>query len=232
MRKIENEGKKRQMNKKIEIDISGQIQQINHNSALGFYRDNGIERSVYLNSKVKKEIIKKYKGQVTNLIEKLHCILIYYCIKDFLDDVEEILICKDVSFRRVKNLLPLLFKEKNYLNRIKISQRKGEDAKSLGHKIALRTFRRKRYACLIIKKEMIENVLFEFRKIPNFWGSQKSLISDIRNKKISKSGHPKMLNPIMLCLKAKGIRTAPPGNSYFIMNNKEYINFLFCSNKR
>ena len=149
---------------KIEIDISGQIQQHNYDSALGFRRTNGIEKSVFVSSETKKEIIKKYKGQVTNLIEKLHCILIYYCIKDCLDDVEEIKICKDVNFRRIGNLLHLLFKEHNYLKHIKITKRSGKESKSAGHKIALKTFRRKKYADLIIKKEMIEDVLFKFKK--------------------------------------------------------------------
>ena len=39
-----------------------------------------------------------------------------------------------------------------------------------------------------------------------------------------KSGHQKMQNPIMLCLKAKGIRTAPPGNSYNKLSDNLYIN--------
>lgn len=149
---------------KIEIDISGQIQQLNYDSALGFRRENGFESSVYLRSKTKKEIIKKYKGQVTNLIEKLHCVMIYYCIKDFIDDFKEIKICRDISFRRLKNLLPLLFKEKNYLKGIKITQRKGREVKSTAHRIALKTFRKRKYANLIITKEMIENVLFEFKR--------------------------------------------------------------------
>lgn len=150
-------------NKKIEIDISGQIQQLNHDSAVGFRRDNGFEKSVFLRSKDKKEIIKKYKGQITNLIEKIHCILIYYCIRDDLNEVSEIKICKDVSFRRIKNLLPFLFKSQNYLKGIKLVQRKGDEPKSAGHKIALKTFRRKKYANLLIKKEMIEDVLLEFK---------------------------------------------------------------------
>lgn len=150
--------------KRIGIDISGQIQQLNYNSALGFSRTNGIERSVFLDSSAKKEIIKKYKGQVTNLIEKLHCILIYYRVKDFLDNVKEITICRDINFRKLKNLLPFLFKSQNYLNGIKISQRDSEEEKSQGHRIALKTFRKKRFADLIITKEMIENVLFEFKK--------------------------------------------------------------------
>lgn len=151
--------------KRIEIDISRQIQQLNYDSSIGFSRDNGVERSVYLRSKTKKEIIKKYKGQVINLIEKLYCILIYYCIKDFLDEVKEIKICKDVDFRALKNLLPLLFKENNYLNGIKITARKGDEPKSKAHKFALRTFRRKKYAMKIINKEMIEELLFKFKKV-------------------------------------------------------------------
>ena len=129
----------------IEVDISGQIQQLNYDSALGFRRNNGIEKSVYLKSKIKKEIIRKYKGQVTNLIEKLHCILIYYCIKDSLNEVKEIKVCKDINFRRLKNLLPMLFKDENYLNKIKITQRKGCEVKSGAHGIALKTFRRQKY---------------------------------------------------------------------------------------
>ena len=67
---------------KIEIDISGQIQQKNYDSALGFCRDNGIEKAVYLKSEA----------------------------------------------------------------------------------IALKTFRRRKFASLLITKEMIENVLFQFKK--------------------------------------------------------------------
>jgi len=148
---------------KIEIDISGQIQQLNYDSALGFRRENGIEKSVYLRSKDKKEIIKKYKEQVTDLIEKIHCIMIYYCIKDFLDDVSEIKICRDVNFRRVNRLLPFLFKNRDFLKGIKVIPRKGSEGQSLGHSIALRTFRKKRFAESVIKKEMIEELLFEFK---------------------------------------------------------------------
>lgn len=151
-------------NRKIEIDISGQIQQINYDSSLGFRRNNGIEKSVYLKSSTKKEVIKKYKGQVTNLIEKLHCIMIYYCIKDSLENVKEIKICQDVSFRRIKNLLPLLFEQKNSFSDIKIVSRKGGEPKSVAHRISLKAFRKRKYTDLLIKKEMIEDVLFEFKK--------------------------------------------------------------------
>ena len=117
---------------KLEIDISGQVQQINYDSVLGFKRNDWFERSVYLDKRIKKEIMRKYKGQVINLVEKLDCILIYYCIGDEISNINEIKICKDVNFRRIKNLLPLLFKKQDYLSRIKISKRKGDEKKSAG----------------------------------------------------------------------------------------------------
>ena len=46
------------------------------------------------------------------------------------------------------------------------------------------------------------------------------------NLKNSKSGHPKMQDPITLYLKAKGIHTAPPGNSYNLLSKEDYINLL------
>jgi len=45
------------------------------------------------------------------------------------------------------------------------------------------------------------------------------------NLKGSKSGHLKMLNPITLCFKARGIHTASPGNSYNLGRNVAYKNF-------
>lgn len=146
----------------IEVDISGQIQQINMDSSLGMRRTDGLEKSVFLDSRVKKEILKQYKGQITNLIEKLHCILIYYCIKDSLENVDLIEICKDVSFRKVKKLLPLLFV--NNLRGINIKQRDSKGFYSAGHRIAIKTLRNKKLASLIIKKEMVEDVLLKFKK--------------------------------------------------------------------
>lgn len=38
--------------------------------------------------------------------------------------------------------------------------------------------------------------------------------------------------PIMLCFKAKGIHTAPPGNPYNNLKAKEYINFTIEKKKK
>lgn len=47
---------------------------------------------------------------------------------------------------------------------IRIIPRKGREAKSAAHNVALRTFRRRKYAGLIITKEMVEDVLLKFKK--------------------------------------------------------------------
>lgn len=143
---------------KIHIDISGQIQQKNLNSALGCKRDDGKERSVFLKSKLKKEILKKHSGQ-KNIIEKVHCVLIYYCIKDFLDGVNKIVVCKDVNFRRMKKLLLVLLGDK--LKNIKVVQRKSNSDKSLAHNVALKTKRRKNHAQLNITRRMLEDILIK-----------------------------------------------------------------------
>lgn len=49
------------------------------------------------------------------------------------------------------------------------------------------------------------------------------------NSKNSKSGHPKMRTPIMLCFEAKGIHTASPGNSY---KKRSYDNYKNLSIKK
>ena len=46
------------------------------------------------------------------------------------------------------------------------------------------------------------------------------------NLKRGKSGYPKIRTPIMLCLKAIGIHTAPPGNSYNFDKNLGYLNIV------
>lgn len=149
---------------KLYLDISGQIQQLNLDSSLGCISGDGLKKSVHLKSSIKKEIINKYKGQITNIIEKLHCIMIYYCIKDNLKDVGEIEICRDVSFRRIKNLLPLLFKDYNYLSNINVTQRESNTDKSPAHRVAIKSFRKRKYATILITREMIEDVLLQFKK--------------------------------------------------------------------
>jgi len=147
----------------IQIDISGQIQQKNYDSSLGFKRSDGKSGSVFLRRQLKQKISDKYKGQVINLVEKLHCIMIYYAIKDYLTGVKEIKICRDVNKRNIAYLLPKLFKDNKKFSSIKISFISGKNGKSNGHNPALRTFRHRKYADKILNIEMVERLLLKFK---------------------------------------------------------------------
>lgn len=147
---------------RIHIDIAGQIAQKGKHSAIGFMRSDGLSYSVVLPSNVKRKIISDYKGQITNLVEKIYSILVYYCIRDHLEKVEEIVICRDVNPRKVSYLLPFLFKDNLHFDKIKIRWGKN-GKKSKGHWPALKAYRSRKQANIVIKKEMIKEKLFEFK---------------------------------------------------------------------
>jgi len=150
----------------ISIDISGQITQKNLDSCLGCRRSDGVERAAFLPKRTKREVLKKYTDlQVVSIVEKVYCILVYYRIKDILDDVDRIVVCRDVEFRKVAYLLPLLFSKNLDFKRIKITPLDRSNAKkSNGHYPALKAFRRRSRADKVIKKGMIEDLLTEFKK--------------------------------------------------------------------
>ncbi len=135
----------------------------NLDSSLGFKRSDGLKKTVFLPKRIKKAILKKYKGQIINLVERIHCIMIYYCIRDSLKDVDEIHICRDADFRVIKRLLPYLFRGHTCFSDIKITARIGTDPTSNGHWPALKAFRKRKYAGIILKKEMLEKKLLEFK---------------------------------------------------------------------
>lgn len=148
----------------INVDISGQITQKNKNSSMGCKRSDGLERAVVLPSRTKKEILRRYSGQVVSLVEKMHCILIYYCTKDILDGVDRIIVCRDVEFRKVAYLLPFLLSKRRDSRKIEITPLdRSSVRKSNGHYPAVKAFRKRKEASRIISKKMVEDLMFEFR---------------------------------------------------------------------
>jgi hypothetical protein len=147
----------------IQVDISGQIQQKNLDSSLGFKRSDGSSGSVFLRKQLKQKLTNKYKGQVVNFVEKVHCIMIYYAIKDRLRDVKEIKICRDVNKRNIAYLLPKLFKDYAGFSDIRLSFIGGKNGKSNGHNPALKALRHRKYADKILNLEMVEKLLLEFK---------------------------------------------------------------------
>jgi len=95
---------------KIQIDISGRVNERHMHSFLGLSSANNasICYSVFLPLHVKKDILKEY-GHVVDCIEKLHCILVYHCLVNFLKQnnysVTEIQICSDCGKAKILKYL-------------------------------------------------------------------------------------------------------------------------------
>jgi hypothetical protein len=142
---------------KMHIDISGQVTQLDRPSAMAFVRDDGAVNSVYLDTETKIRITTKHTGKTQNIVEKLHCILVYYCIKDYLENVEELIICRDINPRRLDRILLSLFKGHSKFP--KITVRGHDKPESEAHEAALSVFRKKSKAKTIITEKMIESVL-------------------------------------------------------------------------
>ncbi len=126
-------------------------------------RSDGLQKAVLLREATKKSFLSNHRGKVTNLVEKIHCIMVYYCVKDSLQGVSEIHICNDADFRTIKRLLPRLFDGYGYFKDINITARKRSEPSSQGHWPALKAHRKRKNATLLIKESMIEEKLLEFR---------------------------------------------------------------------
>ena len=144
--------------KKVEIDISGRIDQRSYNSVIFMLsEDNSLENSIFLNSELKRKILNKNK-HIQDVIVKLHCILIYYCIRDYVNKISEIKVCPDCSPKKIDQYLKFYFKDYKEFDKIR-KRIKGVKHSSLCHKKALRTFRKKEKPKLKITEEMVLKLL-------------------------------------------------------------------------
>lgn len=92
----------------IEVDISGNMKFLYKDSVLAFAtKDGSLFNTVFLDKRLKRKIFIKYKSKIKNLKEKLHCIMIYYCVKDYLNKISEMKICPDVSPFKMNQYLRL-----------------------------------------------------------------------------------------------------------------------------
>lgn len=74
---------------RIEVDQSGKIEQTWLDTVIAF--SNGIQYSVLLPAKAKKRLIQRHRSE-RQILLKLFVICIYYVIKDYLDELELIII--------------------------------------------------------------------------------------------------------------------------------------------
>ena len=83
--------------------------------------------------------------------------MIYFCIKDHLKNIDELIICRDINPRRINNILRSMFKDNSSFPRIKI--RGHDQPDSNAHDAALGGYRSKSKANLVITEKLIEKSL-------------------------------------------------------------------------
>ena len=146
--------------KKVEVDFSGRVDQKSYDSVVVMLsKDRELENSAILTSKLKREILNQNK-EIKDIIGKVHCILIYFCVKDFTDKISKMKICPDCSPKKIDQYLKAYFKEDKEFKKIK-RKTKGIKHSSSCHKKALRIFRGKEKPRLKLTKEKILNFLKE-----------------------------------------------------------------------
>jgi len=149
--------------KEVEIDISGRIDQKSYDSVIVMLaEDESLENSVFLKSELKRKVLNRNKD-IKDVVEKVHCIMIYYCAKDYLNEISEMKICPDCSSIKINHYLKFYFKGLKRFDKIKKRVKEISHA-SPCHKKALRIFRGKEKPKIIINKEMIMKLLKEDRK--------------------------------------------------------------------
>ena len=124
----------------IEVDQSGKIEQLNKDTYIAF--SNHEEYCIKFSKKIKAEIAYEYKTKVSQIIQRLFAICIFYCLEDYVNKKELITIDLEYSGWEadIKTyLIPLLrLKDKNFdKNKIQFSAIGKE---SRAHKVAKSAF--------------------------------------------------------------------------------------------
>ncbi len=124
---------------KIEVDQSGKIE--DYLDTVVAFR-NGEQFSVLLERRLKSEVIKLYKIRYKDIVYRLFAICVFYCIRDYLDKIQIIVIDEEYQGRErdiKKHLLRFIWKHRPNFDKDKIRfERIGK--KSTAHRLAYQTF--------------------------------------------------------------------------------------------
>src|SRR3989338_3125557 len=97
---------------RVEVDMSGKIEQTEIDTVVAFRNDE--QYSIMLKKKIKTEILKEYRNKYKDIHYRLFAILIYYCIKNYLNKVQQIVIDQEYEGREEdikRNLLRVIWKD-------------------------------------------------------------------------------------------------------------------------
>ena len=142
----------------IEIDQSGKIE--DYMDTVVAFR-NKEQYTVLLQRQIKNELLVKYRHEYTDIHYRLFAILIYYCIKNYLHNIQLIVIDDEYEKREIdikKHLLRLIWKDyPNFDKELIRFSRIGK--KSNAHRLAYQTFIGKLAPNKILSKSEVENLI-------------------------------------------------------------------------
>ena len=144
---------------RIEVDQSGKIEQLNKDTYIAL--SNHLQYCIKLPKKIKQEIIYENKTKIKQIIQKLFSICLFYCLKDYLDKAE--LIILDIEYPGwepfiKRELVNIIKNDYHSFDRdIIIFDLITKNSKA--HKVALKSFREEEKPNKILSKEDIEKWL-------------------------------------------------------------------------
>ena len=143
---------------KIEVDMSGKIEDYLY-TVVAFR--NKEQYAVLLNRKIKTEILMEYRTKYKDIHYRLFAILIYFCIKSYLNKIQLIVIDKEYEGREKdikKHLLRFIWMEypkfdKGLIQFSRIGKKSG------AHRLAYQTFSKKLAPNKMLAKKEIEGMI-------------------------------------------------------------------------
>lgn len=122
---------------------------------------NNEQYTVFLNRKIKTEILTKYRAKHKDIHYRLFAILIYFCIKGYLNKIQLIVIDEEYEGREIdikKHLLRFILEDyPDFDKRVITFSRIGKESRA--HRVAYQTFIGKLAPNKILTKKEIENLL-------------------------------------------------------------------------
>lgn len=144
---------------RIEVDMSGKIEQTDMDTVVAFR--NGEQYSVLLRKNIKAEILTKYRNKYKDVHYRLFAILIYYCIKNYLNRIQQIVIDIEYEGREEdikRNLLRIIWKScPNFDKKLIKFSRIGKGSNA--HRVSYQTFIGKLAPNKIITKKEVERLI-------------------------------------------------------------------------
>lgn len=144
---------------RVEVDQSGKVEQLNADTIVAFSNDS--QYAVLLGKSVKRELFLACRSKVTQFRYRLFCVLVYYCIKDYLKKFSLITIDCEYQGKEdlIKSLLLNLIRKTYKDFDVKLIRFGLIGKQSNAHAVAIDVFRKNRKPNRLLSLAEVEELL-------------------------------------------------------------------------